>query len=217
MPTIAIISQKGGAGKTTLALHLAAAAHEAGLMSLVIDTDQQATASEWASWRKDAPPEVIDSTPPRLADKIAKAATMGAGLVVIDTPPHTDTAASAAIEVADLVLIPCRPSAFDLSAIRTTARLARLYEKPGFVVFTAGPTKAPRIYQDASELVASFGVTACPFIMPERAAYRHATAEGRTVMEYEPNGRAAEEIRALYLWTCQHVSMSATAKQRSAA
>ena len=63
MPTIAIISQKGGAGKTTLALHLAAAAEESGLISLVIDTDPQATASTWAAWRKDAPPAVIDSAP----------------------------------------------------------------------------------------------------------------------------------------------------------
>ena len=63
MPTIAIISQKGGAGKTTLALHLAAAAEDAGHTALVIDLDPQATASQWAAWRKDAPPVVIDSAP----------------------------------------------------------------------------------------------------------------------------------------------------------
>ena len=65
MPTIAIISQKGGAGKTTLAVHLAAAAEAAGHVALVIDTDPQATASQWASWRSERPPEVIDSAPPQ--------------------------------------------------------------------------------------------------------------------------------------------------------
>ena len=73
MTTVAIISQKGGAGKTTLALHLAVAAQDAGRVSLIIDTDPQATASQWGSWREDKPPEVIDSPPPRLAAKVEQA------------------------------------------------------------------------------------------------------------------------------------------------
>lgn len=138
MPTVAIISQKGGAGKTTLALHLATAAQDAGMVSLIVDTDPQATASQWASWRKDEPPEVIDSPPPRLAAKIEQAKEQGAQFIVIDTPPHADSAARAAVEAADLVLIPCRPSAFDLAAIQTTVKLVQLLRKPAFVVFTAG-------------------------------------------------------------------------------
>ena len=208
MPTIAIISQKGGAGKTTLALHLAAAAEDAGRVSLVIDTDPQATASQWAAWRKDAPPEVIDSPPPRLAAKVDQACGQGAEFIVIDTPPHADSAARAAVEAADLVLIPCRPSAFDLSAIQTTAKLVQLLRKPAFVVFTAGSPNAPRVYQEAGELVESFGTPPCPLQMPDRAAYRHASGEGRTVMELEPKGKAAEEIRQLYEWTCRQVDSS---------
>lgn len=215
MPTIAIISQKGGAGKTTLALHLAAAAHDAGRIALIIDTDPQATASQWAAWRQDAPPEVIDSPPPRLAAKIEAAKGQGAEMIVIDTPPHADSAARAAVEVADLVLIPCRPSAFDLSAIQTTAKLVQLLRKPAFVVFTAGSPNAPRIYQEAGELVESFGTPPCPIQIPDRAAYRHASAEGRTVMEYEPGGKAADDIRQLYDWTCRQVGLS-TIKVKSA-
>lgn len=209
MPTIAIISQKGGAGKTTLALHLAAAAQASGRVALVVDTDPQATASQWAAWRGDAPPEVIDSPPPRLAAKIAAAKEQGAEVIVIDTPPHADSAARAAVEAADLVLIPCRPSAFDLSAIQTTAKLVQLLRRPAFVVFTAGPPNAPRIYQEAGELVDSFGTPPCPMLLPDRAAYRHASAEGRTVMESEPAGKAAEEVRELYKWTCRQLDMPA--------
>lgn len=208
MPTVAIISQKGGAGKTTLALHLAAAAQDAGRVSLVIDTDPQATASQWAAWRKDQPPEVIDSPPPRLTAKIQQARDQGADFIVIDTPPHADSAARAAVEAADLVLIPCRPSAFDLSAIQTTAKLVQLLRRPAFVVFTAGPPNASRVYEEAGELVDSFGTPPCPYQMPDRAAYRHASAEGRTVMELEPNGKAADEIRQLYNWTCLQVDVS---------
>lgn len=208
MLTIAIISQKGGAGKTTLALHLAAAAQEAGIVSLIIDTDPQATACQWAAWRHDAPPEVIDSPPPRLAAKIAQAAGQGAELIVIDTPPHADSAARAAVEVADLVLIPCRPSAFDLAAIQTSAKLVQLLRKPAFVVFTAGAPNASRVYQEAGELVEGFGTPPCPVILPDRAAYRHASAEGRTVLELEPAGKAAEEVRCVYKWACQQLDMS---------
>ena len=109
--TVAIVSQKGGAGKTTLAIHLAAAATRAGQISLVIDTDPQASASQWAEWRQGAPPEIIDSAPPRIASKIEAASEQGAQLIVIDTPPHADLAASKAVECAELVLIPCRPPA----------------------------------------------------------------------------------------------------------
>jgi chromosome partitioning protein len=124
---------------------------------------------------------------------------------VIDTPPHADSAARAAVEIADLVLIPCRPSAFDLAAIQTTAKLVQLLRKPAFVVFTAGSPNAPRIYAEAGELVASYGTPSCPILIPDRAAYRHASAEGRTVMELEPTGKAADEIRHLYQWTCRQI------------
>jgi chromosome partitioning protein len=208
MTTIAIVSQKGGSGKTTLAVNLAAAAEAAGQVTLIIDTDPQATATQWGSWRSDRAPEVIDSAPPRIQHKVAQAKAQGATLIVIDTPPHADSAASRAVEVADLVLIPCRPSAFDLAAIKTTVSLVRLFDKPGFVVFTAGPPIAPRMYEEVVELVRGFGIEVCPHILPDRAAYRHASAAGASVLEFEPQGKAAAETTALYMWTIAHVNMS---------
>ncbi len=102
------------------------------------------------------------------------------------------------MEIADLVLIPCRPSAFDLAATQTSAKLVQLLRKPVFVVFTAGSPNTPRIYAEAGELVASYGIPSCPVLISGRAAYCHASAEGRMVMELEAAAKAAEEVCALY-------------------
>ena len=214
MPTIAIVSQKGGSGKTTLTVNLAAAAEAVGQIALIIDTDPQATASQWGSWRNDRAPEVIDSAPPRIQLKVDQAKAQGATFVIIDTPPHADSAASRAVEIADIVLIPCRPSAFDLAAIRTTVSLIRLFDKPAFVVFTAGPPNAPKIYQDAIDLVRGFGIEACPHLLPDRAVYRHASAAGASVLEFEPTGKATVEIDALHMWITAHVDKSNVAHEK---
>jgi chromosome partitioning protein len=209
MTTIAIVSQKGGTGKTTLALHLGAAAERQGEVALIIDADPQASASQWAAWRDEAPPEVIDCAPPRIAAKITRAYEAGATFIAIDTPPHSDATASQAMASADVVLIPCRPSAFDLAAIRTTARLVQLLAKPAWVVFTAGPPQAERIYADAAALVAGFGLDVCPHRVADRAIFRHASAAGKTVFELEPAGKAAREIERVHMWLCEQVKLLA--------
>lgn len=212
--TIAIISQKGGAGKTTLAIHLAAAAAASSYVSLIIDTDPQATASRWSQWRDGREPEVIDcGAPSLLATKLSKAEELGADLAVIDTPPHADAMARQAAKLADLILIPCRPKAFDLAAIEATAELVSGSRKPAFVVFTAGPPRAPLIYREAEDLIGgseagSFGLDIAPVVLPERAAYHHSTAQGRTAPEYDPNGKAAGEVAALWAWTCGRLGLS---------
>ncbi|MRU29887.1 ParA family protein, partial [Xylella fastidiosa subsp. multiplex] len=89
----------------------------------------------------------------RLLDLGSKARTQGTDFIVIDTPPHADSAASAAVEAAGLVLIPCRPSAFDLAAVQTTASLVKMRGKPAFVIFTAGSPTAPRMYDKAAQVV----------------------------------------------------------------
>jgi chromosome partitioning protein len=201
MQTIAIVSQKGGAGKTTLAIHLAALAATRAV-TLIIDTDPQATASRWSQWRGDADPEVIDcGAPSLLAGKLAKAAELGAELVVIDTPPHADAMARAAARLADLILIPCRPRAFDLAALDATADLVWASRKPAFVVFNAGPPRGPRIYQEAEELITGdFGLAIAPVRLPDRAAFHHSTAAGQTAPEFLADGKAAGDMRALWGW-----------------
>ena len=209
MRTIAVISQKGGAGKTTLALHLAVAAQSAGVVTLILDADPQATASTWSTWRQAAEPEVIDcASPPLLAKKLAMAEAAGAELVIIDTPPHADSMSAAACRAADLVLIPCRPRGFDLAAVQTTADLVKASGKPGFVVFTAGPIRAPNLYAEAGDLIEQFGLKLAPVTMSERAAYHHATGAGRTAGETEPNGKAAAEVAALWTWAAERANLS---------
>ena len=214
MLTVAIISQKGGAGKTTLAIHLAAAAVAAKRVTLIIDADPQATASRWSQWRGGSEPEVIDcASPPLLSAKLAASAGLGAEIAVIDTPPHADSMAAAACRAADLILIPCRPRAFDLDAVQTTADLVRASGKPAFVIFSAGPQRAPNLYREAAEVVSGYGLKVAPVALSERAAYHHAAAEGKTAQECDPEGRAALEVAELWKWVAQHASV--LARQRA--
>ena len=203
MRTISVISQKGGAGKTTLALHVATAAHHAGLVTLALDTDPQATLSRWSGWRSGADPEVIDCGAPSLLEsKLRRAAELGADVAVIDTPPHADAMARQAAKLADLILVPCRPKAFDLAAIEATAELVRSANRPGFVVFMAGPPRARLIYQEAADLVSGVdgGFHVAPVTLPERAAFHHSTAQGAVAAEFDPDGRAAGEVAELWAW-----------------
>ncbi len=209
--TIAIISQKGGAGKTTLAIHLAAAAAASGLEALVLDADPQATASSWSHWRELAgigAPEVIDcGSPALLPRKLSGAAELGAEVAVIDTPPHADIMAREAGKAADLILIPCRPQAFDLDAIKMTAELAKASGKPTFVIWVGGPTRAPVTYKEAGELVERLGLPVAPAMLTQRAIYHHSTGAGKVAAELEPGGKAAAEAESVWAWARSQVGV----------
>jgi chromosome partitioning protein len=207
MPTIAIVSQKGGSGKTTLAVHLAVAATRAGKVACIIDTDPQATAAAWSDWRSGEEPEVVTSPPARLAKTVEEAKKLGAEVIVIDTPPHADAAAREAVVGADLVLIPTRPRGFDLHAIQTTAQLLRFAGKPAFVVFNATPARGNQLFTEASEVVSTYGLSVCPITFADRAAFHHSTTAGRVAAEIDPNGKAAGEADALWQWMCKQVGL----------
>jgi chromosome partitioning protein len=207
MRTVAVVSQKGGAGKTTLALHIAVAAECAGYSTVLIDMDPQGTAEAWAEWRKEVPPIVIPAKTATLARTLEKAAGHGAELAVIDTPPLAEAEARAAAKAADLVLVPCRPNAFDLHSIRTTTDLTRFAAKPAFAVFNAGPVAAARLYAETTELVTEIGLQVASVRLSERAAFRHATGSGQAAQEIEPDGKAAAEVLALWTWICEHARM----------
>lgn len=202
MKTIAIQSQKGGTGKTTTALNLAVAAERAGHAAVVIDLDPQASAAGWKDTRPGETPVVVSVAPARLSQALQAAQEGGADVVLIDTAPHAESAALAAAKAADLILIPCRPGILDLRAIGTTADLVRIAGKPAFVVLNAMPPGATRLIADARAAVAVHGLDVAPVVIQQRAAFGHALTAGQTAQEYEPGGKAAEEIGQLYRWLC---------------
>jgi chromosome partitioning protein len=205
MLTIAVVSQKGGAGKTTLALHIAVAAELAGYGTVLVDMDPQGTAEAWSEWRKEKPPTVIPAKTATLAKTLERAEGHGAEFIVIDTPPLAEAEARAAARAADLVLVPCRPNAFDLHSIKTTADLTNFAAKPAFAVFNSGPANAPKLYIETAELVTELGLKVADPRLSDRATFRHATGSGQAAQEAEPHGKAAAEVEKLWRWICKQV------------
>lgn len=200
-PTVvAIASQKGGSGKTTLAVHIATRAAQAKKESCVIDTDPQATAAAWGDWRGDFLPVVVTTPPARLERTIASAAKNGVDFVVIDTPPHADAAAREAIKAADVVLIPTKPRAFDLAALEPIADLVSFAKTPAFVVLNSVPAGATVLAEEARQTAGEMGLEICPVELGDRAAFHRSSAKGETAAEIDPEGKAAQEIEALWKW-----------------
>jgi len=210
MKTVAIASQKGGTGKTTLAVHLAAAATLAGFHAAVIDLDPQGSAASWGDDRASEPPEVVSGQASRLHVLLDGAARQGFDLVVIDTGPNADTAARRAAEASDLVIIPCRPATFDLKAIKTTIELVEITRARAFIVLNATPVRS-RVVQEAQEVVTGLGAAVAPVTIAQRAAFVHCLVTGRTAQEFEPDGKAAEEVAALWEWLAGELGLPARA------
>ena len=207
MKTVAVISQKGGAGKTTLALHLAVAAERAGSPAAVIDLDPQASAAGWKDQREQEAPAVVSAQAARLGQVLDAARRGGAGVAIIDTAPHSESAALAAIRAADIVLIPCRPAILDLRAIGSSVDLVKLAGKPGAIVLNAVPPRGSSLASDASEAAGSYGLPVAPVHIGQRAAYVHSLTAGQTAQEYEAGGKAADEVSQLYRWLCGQVGL----------
>jgi chromosome partitioning protein len=216
MKIVAVISQKGGAGKTTLAVHLATAAVAAGRTAAIIDLDPQATAASWGDRRAVDAPEVVSGQAVRLPALIKAAEENGADFLVLDTAPNADQTASLAARAADLVLVPCRPAAFDLEAIETTLLLAKSAAKPAYVILNAVPPRSS-IGKEASGGLAQRGAQVAPCYLTHRAAFAHGVIDGRTAQEFEPTGKAAQEVDQLYKWLCGVVGMPTRRHTRKAA
>jgi len=198
MYTVALIAQKGGTGKTTLAVSLAVAAGQVGMTSIIIDLDPQGTACNWKDRRKSDGPVVIDAQPGRLAAALAKAEENGVDFAVIDTPARNEQSALAAAKAADLVLIPCRPQAYDLETIPNTKEILTLAgNKPAVVVLNAVPPVGDR-HEQARELLGRLQIPVCPYTLGHRAVFGDAGAVGQAAQEYDQKGKGAAEILQVY-------------------
>lgn len=208
MKIIAVASQKGGAGKTTVAINLAVAAERRRHSTVILDLDPQASAAGWRDTRSAEAPAVFSIAPGRLAQGLRGAEEGGADLVIIDTPPHAEASAVAAARAADLILIPCRPSAFDLRAIGATADAAKLAAKAAFALLNAVPPGGRRLAEEAREAIAAHGIDSAPVLIRQRAAFVHASTLGLAASEFEPDGRAAAEIAALWDWLAREIGVT---------
>jgi chromosome partitioning protein len=199
MRTLAFLSQKGGSGKTTLACHVAVAAHEAGQRVVLIDTDPQQSATVWGQAREAAEPVIATASVSDLARVLAAAEAERIDLAVIDTAPHAAPDAGRIARAAGLVVIPCRPSAFDIAAAEGAVRIIRAAGARAVFVLSACPFRAPEIAETRAAL-AVYGLPVAPVEIIDRRAFSRALATGRAVTEFEMDGKAAEEIRALWTW-----------------
>ena len=206
MKTIAILSQKGGSGKTTLAINLAVAAERCGKAVAVIDLDPQASATSWKDSRETETPVVVSAQAARLPHILAAAEQEGVDVVFIDTAPHSESAALVAARAADWVLVPCRPAILDLRAIGSTIDIVKLAKTPLGVVLNAIPPRGP-LAQEARRAIEGYGVQVALATIGQRIAYVHALTAGLSVQEYEPSGKAAAEIVQLDMYTCQQVGV----------
>lgn len=200
MKTVVVVSQKGGTGKTTLAIHLSVAAEQAGKPAVVIDLDPQASASAWRDLRQAEGPAVESVQPARLTPTLKAAADAGCELAIIDTPARSENTALDAVRICDLALIPCRPGFFDTAAMSFTANLLKLAGKRGFVVFSQVPARADNLLTEVREALGGYGLTPAPVSVHLRAAYSHAIPGGQSAQEFEPKGKAAAEMTELYRW-----------------
>ena len=199
MKKLAILSRKGGTGKTTLAVHLAVQAERSGHTTVLIDLDPQASAAKWKDHRKDDTPFVVATPVSRLAETLSRAEDSGATLAVIDTAPHTETAALDAASVAEMVLIPCKPALLDLEAIPSTVNVVRIANVPARIVFNSVPSRGDRVDQ-AREAVKVFDIPCAPCNIGDRVAFVDSYNAGLTVQEYQPHGKASKEIQDLYAY-----------------
>lgn len=209
MKSVAVLSEKGGAGKTTITVHLAVAAHLAGLDVAIIDLDPQASAAEWADQRG-GPLEAVAIPPARLDKLLADLRTNGADLVLIDTPREANNAGYVAAQAADYVLIPFRRGGFDFRALKRTLDVCRLANKRPCLLLNGMRIGATRVEADAREALAAHECDVAPIAFHERTPYLTTSITTKTPQETDPASDAASEIEALFLWLAGQLELSTT-------
>jgi chromosome partitioning protein len=203
MRSIAFLSQKGGSGKTTLAVHVAVAACETKEKVILIDTDPQGSAADWGVARKRAgiegPPSIERASAATLSTTIERAKQENLTLAVIDMAPHATAGVDIIAAAADLLLIPCRASAFDLRAIAASVNVAKAARKPAAFILNACDARIPEV-MEARNVLARHGLQVAPIDIGQRVPFARAVASGLSVTEFDAKGKAAQEIDALWRW-----------------
>jgi chromosome partitioning protein len=211
MHTIALVSQKGGSGKSTLAIGLAIAAMQDGHKVCVLEADPQGTISNWRRRREQSEPAVEPVSADALDYKIPFLDRCGVTLAIIDTAAGHSADTEAAIRVADLCLIPSRPSLVDIESTVPTLTAIRDSEKPFAFVLNQTPVRSYRINDAAASLadtatsLSAAGVLALPYIVL-RNDQQDALGKGMSVNEFALGSKSAEEISGLWRWVWQKLT-----------
>jgi chromosome partitioning protein len=211
MKTISFICQKGGTGKTTLALNIAVEAMRSGVTVAVIDLDPQPSACAWSDLRaRHGEPIVIDAKPARLAAAVETArAQEGLDLLIIDTGGRTEEGAFAAAKVSDLVVIPVQPSAVDLKSIPATRDLIAMAGGPDAVAVMTRTKPFGTRHDESATWLRQAGIAVAASAIGDRITFQDAYAAGQGVSEYAPTAKAAEEMTELYGEIARRVGLQA--------
>ncbi len=197
MRVLALASQKGGSGKTTLSGHLAVQAELNGDGPVVlIDIDPQGSLADWWNEREAELPAFAQTTVARLASDLQVLRAQGFKMAIIDTPPAITMAIQSVISVAELIVVPTRPSPHDLRAVGATVDLCERAGKP-LIFVVNGATPRAKITTEAAIALSQHG-TVAPTILHHRTDFAASMIDGRTVMEVDPGGRSAVEVEQLW-------------------
>ncbi len=206
MRTLAVLSRKGGVGKTTLSVNLAVSAWRAGLRTVLVDLDPQRSAALWGRIRDRPGPAVISTTAGKLFPVWSAAENAGCELMLLDTPAGGEDETLQAIRLADMCLLVCRPNRFDIDALQHSIDLVRQLNKPSLVVLNQAPSR--RLGQEpesvctaARELRAS-GVRLADTGLRNRAAFPASAARGLSIEELDPACPGSREVAGVWsqLW-----------------
>jgi chromosome partitioning protein len=199
MHAIVLATQKGGSGKSSLAIGLAVAAMEDGRSVGMIEADPQGTLANWGGRRTNPKPRIERAgSGAEIERAILHLQRDGIALAVIDTAATDNAVTSSGITAADLCLIPVRPSPADIEAALPTLDAARRLNKRFAFILNQTPARSYRVSEAAAALYAA-GALALPFIV-QRNDHQDALGAGLGVTEFNSGGKAADEIRGLWQW-----------------
>ena len=201
MHTVAVISLKGGSGKTTVATHLALAAHRRGIATLLADTDPQRSSTDVLSIRAEPGPDVVTVSGPKLMLTKFTALAAGKQLMIIDTAAGAVEDVGEALVLADFAVMVVRPTLLDLAGLARTIAIVRRLAKPYTVVLNQAPIARegvePPVVKRAIKGLEYMQVPLAPVILRSRAIYQTALETGRSAEEMA-DATAAAEIAELW-------------------
>ena len=203
---IAVISQKGGTGKTNISTNLAVAAELHGHSTLLLDLDPQTSASTWSDLRESKTPAILASPASRLEYWLEKAEENGADIVILDTPPNADGSILAVARAADLILIPCKTSRADLKAVAPSVGIAEQAETPAHFVLSMIDPRS-NLDRQTREAMKDYDIPCAPCQICARTVFIHAYNHGLGVMEMEPRSKASQEIQELYAYIASEIEL----------